>query len=381
MPPSNRPKILFLCPTTTQPRYAKRITAAQIAGFDVTVAAFNRGYYRANKLPLGVTTIDLPAVEDGKYLLRAFALWSAYRQLRQLTIRHNYSIIYSFGTDILALALKLNRRHLIHEIGDLRTVAARHYNPLVKLLAGFERRMLRKVDRLVITSIAFADYLQPSFEKPDAIVEVLENLLSPQLLNVEKVGPTITETGPIRIGLVGLLRYRNIFTLTDVIAQTQNQDRFTLDIWGDGPLARELEQRIKGCPNIQYHGPYSYVNDTKRIYEQIDLSYVVYDSSQVNVRLALPNKLYESLYFGIPLIAADSTFLADEVGRLGIGYAVKAGCVTSLQTLLDSLHKQDLAIMQQRALHATNRDKLFDQSAELFHRVAADLGIVGNSQV
>ena len=44
----------------------------------------------------------------------------------------------------------------------------------------------------------------------------------------------------------------------------------------------------------------------------------------LNNKLALPNKLYEALYFKKPLIVSKDTYLAERVENYGIGIAVES---------------------------------------------------------
>ena len=49
-------------------------------------------------------------------------------------------------------------------------------------------------------------------------------------------------------------------------------------------------------------------DDLERIYGSIDLNYVVYGGdpkSEIGVRLAIPNKLYESIFFQVPLVCRE----------------------------------------------------------------------------
>ena len=62
-------------------------------------------------------------------------------------------------------------------------------------------------------------------------------------------------------------------------------------------------------------------DDIDKIYSQVDLSFVMYDSEDLNVKLALPNKLYESMAFKTPLLVSKKTFLSEKVFEYRIGFS------------------------------------------------------------
>jgi len=74
--------------------------------------------------------------------------------------------------------------------------------------------------------------------------------------------------------------------------------------------------------NVFYHGPFKNPDELLSIYSSIDICYVVYDSTDGNVKLAIPNKLYECLFFLTPMIVAKGTYLAERVKELQIGFEV-----------------------------------------------------------
>jgi glycosyltransferase involved in cell wall biosynthesis len=139
-----------------------------------------------------------------------------------------------------------------------------------------------------------------------------------------------------------------------------------LDIWGDGPLKERLLESAEGFDNIRYHGSYVYPDALPQIYSETDVSFVVYDNTDINVRLALPNKLYESAYFGIPMIVATETQLWTQAKEKGIGFAVRPGDVDELRNTFAKLDKQVLRDMQKKALSRINSSQLVEDGNKLF---------------
>ena len=95
-----------------------------------------------------------------------------------------------------------------------------------------------------------------------------------------------------------------------------NPSLFSLKVFGDGPL----KHYFKEChSDIIYYGSFKNPDELGDIYNQIDISYAVYDPSFLNVRLAVPNKLYESAFFRVPILCSANTYLSKLVREWDIG--------------------------------------------------------------
>ena len=84
----------------------------------------------------------------------------------------------------------------------------------------------------------------------------------------------------------------------------------------------EIEELCQGKSNIEWVGPFNFREEVARLYGKCDVIYSVYDADMKNVRVALPNKLYESVYCHLPLIVAKNTFLEKTVLEWGVGISV-----------------------------------------------------------
>ena len=91
-----------------------------------------------------------------------------------------------------------------------------------------------------------------------------------------------------------------------------------------GRTKQILKEEIQkyGNNNVFQHGRFNYEKEIKNIYESLDLIYSVYDAKQLNVRLALPNKLYESILSKKIILVAENTKLCKEVEEYSIGYGL-----------------------------------------------------------
>ncbi|EOX4316523.1 hypothetical protein ACPF41_003627, partial [Vibrio cholerae] len=128
----------------------------------------------------------------------------------------------------------------------------------------------------------------------------------------------------MRIGFVGALRYpKQMLMLIRFCLENGKSASFYGGPKENQKYLEKLceENGLDIKENIKFFGDYNQ-SDLQEIYNEIDFVYSVYDASQPNVRLALPNKLYESQLFRTPIIVASETYLSHCVSELNIGFSV-----------------------------------------------------------
>ena len=60
----------------------------------------------------------------------------------------------------------------------------------------------------------------------------------------------------------------------------------------------------------------------KKLYDHVDIINAVYGNSSLIVRSALPNKLYDCIYYKKPIMVCAQTYLAAVVQKYHLGFAV-----------------------------------------------------------
>ncbi len=262
------------------------------------------------------------------------------------------SLVYAFGLDmgLVARWALSQSMPLVYEIGDIQNPLP-HGTILTRVSARLEKTVLQRCCALVVTSPGFvSDYFHILDPQVDRKVFVIENKMAREIAaEVPRPAAPKQPTYPIKIGYVGLFKYREcIVRLIDAVAARQGA--FELHFYGDGPLKEEIVARVAQCKNVFFHGPFVSTQDLQSIYERIDASYVVYDNHDPNVRMALPNKLYDGPYFGVPLIVAEGTLLAKRTIELGIGLVVDPRCEGFAEGLLNTITPELLTGVSAAAL-------------------------------
>ncbi len=94
-----------------------------------------------------------------------------------------------------------------------------------------------------------------------------------------------------------------------------------LHIGGFGPLEKDVLEASKRCKRVIFYGKLTYP-DVLKYTAQCDLLVAIYDPKIPNNRKASPNKLYEAMMLGKPIIVGKEMGLQDIVEGERIGLAV-----------------------------------------------------------
>lgn len=299
-------KATLLLPVISQPRYFKRINLLVQLGYDVTVLYFERKDAPPRGMGEGAKFVKLGDLEDKNYLRRVGPLFRALPVVRN----DDAPLVYVFSIDLLLIAVMAGKSNIVFEIGDVREIN----NPLFISSYSF---LLKRCVKIIVTSDRFAEYLSAKYG-----VHGSRFIFKPHVLEAHQFSPERRVmkvkalcSDMVCIGFVGLLRYTSVLSLLRVASC---REKLSIRIHGRGLH----ESKIPGLINRDkdhFGGAFHYPDDLADIYRNIDINFVMYDSSDMNVRMALPNKLYESVYFSTPLIVSKGTYLSEIVEKWNVG--------------------------------------------------------------
>ena len=288
-------RTLFLLNTVPPPRIEKRIRAARELS-EVFVVYWDKG---DETFPVieeaGRVRILIPA--DRTHPMKRLVPMQKFRTRALEEIRKIApDVIQVQSFDTLGIACAYGNARILYEVPDIHRYLSRGgrfpKNLFSALLRAKERTYLKRVDHVLITSEAF----RPHFTTvPDERITFLPNVPDLEVFRDFEKQP---HDGFV-VGAIGGLRYLpELHALIDALDETEAKLFFAG--FESGTTIRD---RVKDNPRVTYTGPYSYERDAKRLYAGVDLIYSVYDATLENVRIALPNKLYEAIKMA-PVAAA-----------------------------------------------------------------------------
>lgn len=326
-------KVVFILNLSCEPNSIKRINEFHARGYEVEAYGFDRYLYIDNR----PDNVDIQIVgsfyESYSYIKRMPIIVKGIRYVLNRT-KGAECVYYLRGLDVALCFLLQSSRNYIYEEADMAHVNLKY---------SFLRNVFEIADKLIIKKSVLSVFLSEGFvkyhfaNKIPANVHVIPNKLNPSITGYSCANIKKIDIQRLKIGFVGLIRYKSIFNFARAFCLN-----FPLCEFHFFGTFSAIEDERLFCPlyqmgNCFFHGRYTNPKDLPHIYSQIDLVLSTYDVEKGNVLYAEPNKIYEAIYFETPIIVSKGTFLADKVGRLGIGYSIDAMNDDSIVELVSCL--------------------------------------------
>ena len=126
----------------------------------------------------------------------------------------------------------------------------------------------------------------------------------------------------------------------------------------------DIKAYCEGKDFVEFTGRYDYDSEIASLYGRVDCVFAVYDADNPNVRIALPNKLYESVYCELPIIVAKGTYLEELIKEWGVGVSVSHKDPSDLADALKKL-KDDKAYYDRMVDCCKNSKKELDYESKV----------------
>lgn len=335
--------IAFLISYLPLGRILRRLKSATSAG-SVAVICWNRMLQDKieNKVQEGIEQIQIvEKSEEGKPLRAIFSMFlfavKALKALKKLKPK----IIHTELLNMLFIAVVYKcifswRVKIIYEVSDIHSILIDKQQSIIKkiiskMLFHLEKFMCHFVIKVIVTSEFFIDeYFQFFLDKEKLLF--IPNSPEKGLFDCFKR----KGEGKYTVGFIGYVRYKKQLEMLMDIAEKCD---INVLIAGVGTDYQYLKDKYGGNPYIRFYGAYEYEKQIRQLYEMVDCVYAVYDADLKNVRVALPNKLYESIACGLPIIVAKNTKLADLVMNWGVGIEVSHQEANDLIEAINRLKK------------------------------------------
>jgi glycosyltransferase involved in cell wall biosynthesis len=275
----------------------------------------------------------------GSRLLRSFD-WLVARLRFPLTIRAQTTaalraappadVYLAMGIWAIPAALALGRRHggkVIYDIGDMYLEArslARLRGPVRSWLKRAERRWARDADALITANDSYADLLVRLLGagRPDVIQNTPPRYVPPaepprrfhEVAGVPDGVPVVLYHG-------GLFPERGIEQLVEAIGLVPDA---VLVVMGYGPLVAMLERRVREAEHdgrVVLLPPVPIVELPDWV-ASADVVAMLYQPTTLNNRYSTPNKLWEAIAVGVPVVASDHPGMGPVVLELDAGVLV-----------------------------------------------------------
>ena len=303
--------------------------------------AFKRPYYKTVK-DLEHTIIG--DIQHGNYYKRIFVYIKSLFLLKLRLSKIIETDIYFYGFDYLpfvSVFFNSKKRKLIFEIPDLRETFFKN-NFSAKIHKRLFKYFISKISIVVVTSELF---VSDFFKKNKITIKkyvLIENKV--HLINRPISSKKNNDTQQIIIGYFGLVRCeKSLIVLIDFLDINK---KFNLIIYGYYlGISDELIDRVKNSPNIYYKGTYKSPMELYKIYNEIDISWIVYPYSKEkdgNFKYARTNRFYEAGFFNKPMIANKFSGDAKFVKSYNVGVNIDLKNINKSVKELNIINKRKL---------------------------------------
>ncbi len=333
-------KIAYFAHDLADAAIQRRASMLRQGGAEVRLAGFRR---RANEAGEPGEAIELGKTQDGRLAARALAVAASAARIEDVApVVEGADAILARNLEMLALASRARKRfaphaRLVYECLDIHRLLSSKGLPGVAL-RFLESRLWKSTDAIVTSSPAFVrEYFdRRGYRKNIFLIEnkVLDTAQIPRArAAARKPGP------PWRIGYFGMLRCRRSL---DILANTAAalQGKLQVAIRGvpSPAIFQDFHQQFRRVPHVTYYGPYSGAAELAEAYADVHFAWAIdYYEAGLNSEWLLPNRLYESLYFGAIPIALGAAEVGRWLERHGAGVRLPGDGADELLAFLSAL--------------------------------------------
>ena len=338
MPESRRVIFLRSNPIDPDTRVEKSAGALVDAGYRVSVLGWDRSGKLEETSQLGEVNIIRLGIKAayGTGLRNLPALlrwqWGCFRWLIQH--KGEYDIIHACDFDTLfpALILKLIwNKTVVYDIFDFYADHLRSTPGWIKrLVRSVETNCIRWVDGLILVDDARWEQVGGAKPKKLAVVYNSPKDVSQQLLKENGK----SKDSHFTLVYVGLMQVeRGIREILEVMSRHPDWRLDLAGFGGDEALIHELAEKME---NVRWHGRIAY-SRALELSAKADALFATYDPKIPNHRYASPNKVFEAMMLGMPIVVARDTNVDKTVDKHNCGLVVDYGDVDQLEAALINL--------------------------------------------
>lgn len=366
---------------TTEPRVMKIARSLESGGYQVTLVGWNMDGDLPDFEQLeGFDCHRLPVrVRFGRGLVNLVhqLRWQLALMVWLTSQRRNYTIIHAcdFDTVLPAILCKLiYRKKVVYDIFDDYAEMLRATPGLVKqLIRGVDRFVINAVDLLILADEARYEQISGAHPKCSLVIyNALEDM--PRAVETNR-NEAAVNPWKLRLAYFGNLQVeRGLVELLDVI---EKHPDWRLDLGGFGGDTSLIQSRASNITNVSWHGlvPYRQVIDHSAV---ADLLIATYDPKIPNNRYASPNKLFEAMMLGKPIIVARGTNMDRIVLENDCGLVVTYGSRKDLESTLLRLQEHP-ELRKQLGINARKAYEMTYNWPRMQERLLTSYADLGNS--
>ncbi|MCX6628939.1 MAG: glycosyltransferase [Candidatus Solibacter sp.] len=293
-----------------------------------------------------VERVFLPSVHGRGNTQLFFYAWLYWKMLWR-GLQSSFDVVHCHDLDTLPLGLvlgKLKRKPIIYDAHEsFPDMLEGNVHPAVqRALVWLDTFLTRRVNLLITVGEKLRQHFAKMGARHSVVVgnwKRLEEFSRSDEQNREfrrQLG--IPDSAMVVVCISQLFIDRKIEELLDAVDKVQ--DVFLI-VGGKGALEEMVKARAAKNPRIRYVG-FVGATDIPAYTCAGDVVYYGFDSENPNARFSAPNKLFEALAAGKPLITGDFGEIGEVVRNSSCGIVLQNYSVEEIRGALEQLHDEKL---------------------------------------
>lgn len=332
--------ILRSNPVDPDSRVEKEANTLIKAGYEVKILAWDRNtnykikesYLNLSSGKVKIYRFGIPGTFGGGYKnLKSFIIFQIRLISWLIKNRDDYQIVHAcdFDTAYSAyLCSQITKKKLVFDIFDyLFTKPKGNFKLFKRYIIFLQKKIINYADATIICTEQRKQQISGSNPKKLIIIHNSPPNISD---NLTKLNLNENKT---KIAYVGILQdNRFLLELAEIIKENNDWE---LHIGGFGKYEDYFYEISQMYPNIIYYGKLPYEKVLK-LESSCDILTAIYDPKIDNHFYAAPNKFYEGLMLGKPLIMVKDTGMSEIIEEYNIGELMEYN-IDSLKNAIEKL--------------------------------------------
>jgi len=302
-------------PSITDSRVYKEAKALADAGNGVTVIVWDRRHeYKSEDTIDDIRLIRLHKTSLMKLLpndLFRNPIWWRKAYKKGLELRKSgfeFDVVHCHDLDTLWAGVKLKKKtgcKLVYDAHEIFAYMALEIMPKIVMNTIFwlEKRLIKNVDNIITVNDPVKRYLKSITDKP---IEIVMNCKS---LICKKYQPLPKDSVFTVCYIGGFVKSRMFPELIDIVGGIENV-KFVVAGMKSG-LYEEVKERCKKYSNVEFLGQIPFKKVIPKTLES-NAIICMFDPDRIGHRIGLPNKIFEAMITGRPIIVTKNMYYSNE---------------------------------------------------------------------
>ncbi|MDI6917799.1 MAG: glycosyltransferase family 4 protein [Thermoplasmatales archaeon] len=320
-------KILMLLSNPFRPdvRVYKEAISLIENGYDVTIIAWDRGkrYPKievVDKIKVERVQIHSAYSNFLSFILKLPLFWLA---VFTTMVKKDFDVVHCHDFDTLPIGFliaKFRRKKLIYDAHEWYSRMISETTPkfILRMVDIAEKYFVKKTDLVITVSDPFAKIFREYGAKKIIVTMNCPFIEHPSSKSIDEIRSKINPSNKQVILYIGVLEpERNLEEIADAVLKKKD---FLFVIGGFGSLENTLKGKSDG-ENVVFMGQVN-PKDVPAYIFAADILVITYDPSNPNNKLNVPNKLFEAMAAGKPVVVTKNSEAGMIVRKKRCGIAV-----------------------------------------------------------